>query len=103
MLLTCGVTEIWMGNPCCFAELCLVHALLTRMWPASAQRGKDGHLTLNTSGDFFSNPMGGSSVGVSSGSGGSRGAWCGVVQGEAQKRESRMWSWHPRERALHHI
>ena len=33
-------------------------ALEEKKKPA-AQRGKDGHLTLNTGGDFFSNPMGG--------------------------------------------
>lgn len=43
--------------------------------PLLAQRGKDGHLTLSTAGDFFSNPMGGTSL-ASGGAGasGSRGA-----------------------------
>ena len=40
--------------------------------PGPLQRGKDGHLTLNTSGgDFFSNPMGGGSMGSGSGAGSS--------------------------------
>ena len=36
------------------------------------QRGKDGHLTLNTGDDFFSNPMGGSSRQASLGEGAPR-------------------------------
>lgn len=43
------------------------------------QRGKDGHLTLNTSGDFFSNPMGGGggSTGASPKAGGYGGGYGG--------------------------
>ncbi|GAB4815643.1 hypothetical protein N2152v2_002689 [Parachlorella kessleri] len=53
----------------------------------AVQRGKDGHLTLNTSGgDFFSNPMGGGSMGTGStaGSGGRGGAYGG---GSSARRE----------------